>query len=105
MGMDGAILNRWYLRTLDYAVFPEDTHLQQSLTAETKSALDLREVPFADLRGLGYRRAWLVSIEHPVTSAVEISERQRIMGRYFVAPIHETSTPTTTATLHLVFLW
>jgi 4-amino-4-deoxy-L-arabinose transferase-like glycosyltransferase len=105
MGLDGAILNRWYLFGLDYAVFPEETHLQQSLTAETKTALDLREVPFDDLRGLGYRRAWLLMIDHPVTSRVEIAERDRILGSYFVAPLYKSSTPTTTATLHLVFLW
>jgi uncharacterized membrane protein len=105
LAIDGAVLNGYYLRPLPYAVFPEDTHLYQSLTEETKTAMGLRQVPFDDLRGLGYRRAWLLVIDHPATTSQEISERERIISRYFDAPIYQSSTPTTTTTLHLVFLW
>jgi 4-amino-4-deoxy-L-arabinose transferase-like glycosyltransferase len=104
MAIDGAVLDGYYVRPLPYALFPEDTHLRQSLTAETKAAMGLREVPFDALAGLGYRRAWLVTIQHPLTSSSEIAEQKRILSRFLCAPLYQSTKGTVTTTLHLVFL-
>lgn len=79
--IDSTIVMTYYLRDHPYALLPEATDLNQSLTPETKAAMGMNEQPFDDL-ARSHRRIWLVHSQNPLTSRTESTEFERIMTEY-----------------------
>ena len=88
--IDGAISVHYYTADLPYALLPESTDLNQSLSDETKRAMGMNEVPFNDLATQGYKRAWLISSINPLVSQTELDEFDRITHQY-PSQLKETS--------------
>lgn len=81
LAVDTLILTEYYAPYPD-ALFPESNDLSQSLTDQTKNAMGFRQVPFDDLAGMGYKRAWLITSIGPLISARELAESQRLLAAY-----------------------
>jgi len=82
IAIDTDIMYQYYLPDKPTFLLPESTDLSQSLTAETKVAVGLKELHFDRLADAGYRRAWLILSTTPLTSQVELDEITRIKGLY-----------------------
>jgi 4-amino-4-deoxy-L-arabinose transferase-like glycosyltransferase len=79
LSLDSCILMHYYLPPdLPYAIFPESGDLSQSLSDDTKQAMQIRSIPFEHLRGLGYKRVWLVVSVTPLSSSAELAELDTI---------------------------
>jgi hypothetical protein len=75
---DAAILTHYYSYDRPYAILPEAADLNQSLTPQTKQAMGMVQARFDALKGLGYKRAWVVVAINPLTSITELHELDRI---------------------------
>jgi uncharacterized membrane protein len=101
ISIDSAILYQHYLGR-DYALFPEATDLNQSLTAETKRAMGMIELPFDTLP---YKRAWVMATSNPLTSTDEVAEINRIIGTYPSKLIASQGNDYQSQRIYLVELW
>jgi hypothetical protein len=79
---DSAVLAGYYLSDLPWRIFPYSSDLSQSLTDETKQAMGFRPTVFEDLSHEGFKRAWILVAENPMTSAAQIEEIERIRALY-----------------------
>ena len=77
-----AILYGYYLPGLDYEIRPSVSDLNESLSEDTKRAMQFRQAQFDDLRSLGYKRAWLLVYTNPMSRIDEYKEVARITTTY-----------------------
>lgn len=103
ISIDTAILYQHYLGR-DYALFPEATDLNQSLTPETKRAMGMIERPF-DTLASSYRRAWVMATSNPLTSTDEVAEINRLIGTYPSVLIASQGNEYQSQKIYLVTLW
>lgn len=78
LAIDATILTHYYLPGYAYALFPEASDLNQSLTNETKDAMGMVQARYEDLRAKGYHRVWIVGGINPLTSQAELDELARL---------------------------
>jgi 4-amino-4-deoxy-L-arabinose transferase-like glycosyltransferase len=78
---DSAVLAGYYL-DLPWRIFPYSSDLSQSLTDETKQAMGFRSATFESLSREGFKRAWVLVAENPMTSAMQIEEIERLRTIY-----------------------
>jgi uncharacterized membrane protein len=78
LSLDSAILMHYYLPDRPYAIFPESGDLSQSLSDDTKEAMQIRSLPFERLAPLGYKRVWLIVSITPLSSQAELEEFENI---------------------------
>lgn len=81
LSIDSDITLSHYVRYPAY-LLPESNDLSQSLTDETKQAMGMQQVPFDGLRALGYKRAWLLYSNNPMSSLPEIQAFKDIQAHY-----------------------
>lgn len=86
-GLSTAISIGYYTRGLPYALRPQASDLNQTLSEETKRAMGFPEMAFDDLHR-AYRRAWLVVSLNPMSRRDEKEEVERILTTYKVETIY-----------------
>jgi hypothetical protein len=79
---DSAVLAGYYLNDLPWRIFPYSSNLSQSLTDETRQAMGFRAATFEALPREGFKRAWVLVAENPMTSATQIEEIERLRTLY-----------------------
>jgi hypothetical protein len=88
LNLDTMITYGYYLPYDEYPTYalPHAGDLAQSLTDETKRAMQLkqREMSIDDLASQGYKRVWLLYADSPVVSDGELSQARGILARYRV---------------------
>ncbi len=99
-----AILYGYYLPDLDYEIRPEISDLNESLTAETQSAMGFPVADFEDLRAMGYKRAWLLIYTNPMSRITELIEINRIVRGYHASAIQVRETDYAKQAVYLVDL-
>src|SRR5260221_11728619 len=57
VSLDTTLVMNYYLPGLPYAMYPHASNLNQALSAETRSAMNLIELDWSDLKSIGYARA------------------------------------------------
>lgn len=102
ISINTAIQYGHYLQDKPYALFPEATDLNQSLTPETKAAMGLHE---QSIDNVYYRRAWLMAVSNPLTSEDEIAEINRILAKYPSQLIASQGDDYISQKIYLVQLW
>jgi uncharacterized membrane protein len=104
VSIDTSILGHYYLAGLPYGLFPYASDLNQSLSPETKVAMGFNQVNLDDLKAQGYRRAWVLTTDTPLTSQTELNEVQRVKDSYPWTLIKQETIQTTTQAILLVNL-
>jgi 4-amino-4-deoxy-L-arabinose transferase-like glycosyltransferase len=102
--VDGAILFTHYLSGLPYFLMPESNDLNQSLTDETKAAMQFSIGNFNNLSGAGFHRVWLVSSVNPLSSAKEMAELDRIKATYCYVVVWQEAAAISRIAIELVDL-
>jgi 4-amino-4-deoxy-L-arabinose transferase-like glycosyltransferase len=82
LAIDSYVLTHYYLPDLPCAMFPYSSDLNQSLTEQTKIAMGFNQVPFDNLADQGYQRAWLISVDSPLTARAQLDELARVEANY-----------------------
>ena len=75
------IVLSYYLPDYEQVVWKQANDLSQSLTEETKWAMDMNQARFEDV-ACHHQRWWIAFYENPTTSDRERAEIARIVGRY-----------------------
>lgn len=103
----GIVTAHYYAPDLPHYLLPERGNLIQSLTPETKSAMGLNayELPFDQLAAKGYRRAWVLDVDGPLTSDIERARIEQILADNTVLKVIKVADyPLLTHTVELVDL-
>lgn len=106
--IDSTILTTYYLPDkpyYPYYLLPHVTDLNQSLTDETKEAMGLKQLPFNELKNLGYKRAWFIATETPLTSKEQFDFIARIRDTYHPEEISRLGNERVSCTVYLINLW
>jgi hypothetical protein len=80
------ILFRYYLPDCDHWVWPAANDLSQSLTPQTKIAMEMQQAALDDIP---WRRAWLVWAESPVTNESESGAVGEILLKHNYRLVHQ----------------
>ncbi len=78
------ILVSYYSPNLNHYLWKQANDLSQSLTDQTKQAMNMRETTIEELFASGYRRVFVYYSDAPITSQVERDETARIKAAYGV---------------------
>jgi len=69
---DGLATIHYYMPDKPYALMPEKVTLGQSLSAETRAAMEFNEETIDQVAADGYKRAWLIYAMEPMISQAEL---------------------------------
>lgn len=102
--IDACLLFSYYMPGYAYDLMPETTDLNQSLTTQTKEAMQIKQATIADLRDQGYSRVWLVVAYSPMASAQEMDSAEQILSLYPSKVILDTEKGLASTTVYLLTL-
>jgi 4-amino-4-deoxy-L-arabinose transferase-like glycosyltransferase len=77
-----AVLYNYYLGDLPYRIRPHASDLNQSLTEQTKAAMQFSNATFEDVARAGYHRVWLVVYTNPMSHRDEMEAVDAITTKY-----------------------
>jgi len=69
---DGLATIHYYMPDYPYALMPEKVSLGQSLSAQTRAAMNFNEATIEQVAQQGYKRAWLIYAMEPMISQAEL---------------------------------
>lgn len=106
VAIDSYVLLSYYTEDKPVYLLPEATDLAQSLSEDTKRAMGFRQAWFADLASHGYKRAWLVVSQNPLTSQMEIDAVNDILsGHQHELVLRHAPIDFASQSVYLVDLW
>jgi len=104
IAIDACLLFQYYLPNKPYALLPYAGDLNQSLTEETKSAMQIKSESFDLLKQQGYQRIWLVFTTNPLTNAQQYRQIEQIKRSYAYQVVRHEDLSVGTRTIYLVDL-
>jgi hypothetical protein len=75
------VIWHYYRPDVPQYLWPQGTTLKQTLTAETKAAMGMREASFEEIRGEA-NRWWLIYFHNPTTNPAEIDYVDHLINDY-----------------------
>lgn len=101
---ESAVVFQYYNDRLPYRLMPEQGDLAQSLSDASKAAMGLQSAPFETLKGMGFKRAWLIASRNPLSSSTEIEEIARIKATHNYSVVRVDTRPDASIYIYLVDL-
>jgi len=104
IAIDACLLFEYYLPDKPYALLPYAGDLNQSLTEETKAAMQIEARSFDWLKQQGYERIWLIVATNPLTNAQQYQQIASILLNHAWKVVKHEDLNVGTRTIYLVDL-